>query len=596
MRSQKPALNVRRPRPAPKPPAKALDPLKEAMAALRRAMVSIGVFSLVMSVLLLILPIYMSQVYDRVLASGSISTLLMLTIIAISALALASLLEGLRQALLARIGARLEAKLGGPLLHAAILNTAKGDASEIQALRDVGTLRNFVAGGALATFFELPLAPFFILIVFLIHPWLGFANLAAAGLLFLLTLLNQRWSDKPLKDGAKHSMLALMLAQAYVRNSDTVQAMGLHPETISAWGRENAQNMDLQLKASERQALIAAISKFIRLGLQVALLGIGAALTLNHQITAGMIFASNIIGGRALQPVEGVIAAWRQIVSVREAYGRIRAALDQAGPVSQNLSLPAPQGRVSAEGFFYVPKGQQKPILNNVNFDIPPGTFLGIVGPSGAGKSTLARAIVGAIPASAGRISVDGASLKQWNRDDLGQYVGYMPQHPEFFPGSISQNIARMHENAPDEAIIAAAQAAGVHDMIIKLPQGYGTWLGFAGLELSGGQKQRLGLARAFFGNPRILVLDEPNANLDPEGEDALTRALDVARQRGVTTIVVAQRPAAILKADMVMVMQEGHVLAVGPRDEILPKILPMQRPVSATGARIVPAGFGAKP
>lgn len=557
----------------------ALAPLAKALAACRQAFVAVGVFSLIMSALLLTLPLYMTQVYDRVLGSGSISTLLMLTIIAVSALALSSFLELLRQIMLSRIGAKLEAQLGGPLLNAAITNTARGDANDVQPLRDLGTLRGFFSGQAITTFFDLPLAPLFILIVFIIHPMLGVVNILGAGLLFILTVLNQRWTEKPLQEGSRHAMGALVQAQAYVRNADIVQAMGLHPETVMAWGRDNAQSLEHQLEAARRAAIIAGISKFIRLTMQVALLGVGGYLALIHEITAGMIFASNIIGGRALQPVEGVIGAWKQIISTREAYDRISATLEKAGPVEPRMALPAPEGHVSAEALVYGPKGAQRPIIKAINFVLPAGKSLGIVGPSGAGKSTLARLIVGAIDANSGKLRIDGADLGQWNRDEIGQYIGYMPQQPEFFPGTIGQNIARMREDAAADDIIAAAMAAGVHDMILRMPQGYETRIGLLGLELSGGQKQRVGLARAFYGNPRILVLDEPNANLDPEGEEALARALQNARMQSATIIIVAQRPSAIQNVDLLMVLRDGQVDTIGPRDEVLAKITPQRRP-----------------
>ena len=465
----------------------ALVPLAKALATCREAFVAVGSFTLVMSALLLTLPLCMTQVYDRVLGSGSISTLLMLTIIAVSALALSAFLELLRQIMLSRIGAKLEAQLGGPLLNAAITNTARGDANDVQPLRDLGTLRGFFSGQAITTFFDLPLAPLFVLIVFIIHPWLGVVNILGAALLFILTVLNQRWTEKPLEEGSRHAMAALVQAQAYVRNADIVQAMGLHPETVTAWGRDNAESLKHQMEAARRAAIIAGISKFIRLSMQVALLGVGGYLALIHEITAGMIFAANIIGGRALQPVEGVIGAWKQIIATREAYDRISATLDKAGPVEPRMALPAPEGHISAESLVYGPKGAQRPIIKAINFALPAGKSLGIVGPSGAGKSTLARLIVGAIDANSGKLRIDGADLGQWNRDEIGQYIGYMPQQPEFFPGTIGQNIARMRDDAAADDIIAAAMAAGVHEMILRMPQGYETRIGLLGLELSGG-------------------------------------------------------------------------------------------------------------
>jgi ATP-binding cassette subfamily C protein len=513
----------------------------------------------------------------------------MLTVLAMAALGLSAFLESLRQMMLSRIGAKIETELGGPLLTASITNAAKGDANDVQSLRDLGTLRGFFSSNAVTTFFDLPLAPLFVLVVFIIHPWLGVVNIVAGVLLFALTLINQRWTDKPLHEGSKHAMASLVQAQAYVRNADIVQAMGLHPETVTAWGRDNAKSLEQQLEAARRAAIIAGLSKFVRLGMQVAILGVGAWLVLDHRITAGMIFAANIIGGRALQPVEGVIGAWKQIIASREAYDRIKTALEKAGPVEPRMALPAPEGHVGAEAVVYMPKGAQRPIIRQVSFELSAGKSLGIVGPSGAGKSTLARLIVGAIEPNSGKLRIDGADLGQWNRDELGQFVGYMPQHPEFFPGTVGQNIARMHENAPPDDIIAAAMAAGVHEMILKMPQGYDTRIGLMGMELSGGQKQRVGLARAFYGAPRLLVLDEPNANLDPEGEEALARALQNARLQSSTVIIVAQRPSAIQNVDLLMVMRDGQMEMIGPREEVLAKIMP-KRPATPPVVPSAPA------
>ena len=549
------------------------------MAACKRAFFSVGAFSLVMSTRLLTSPIYMTQVYDRVLGSSSTSTLIMLTIIAIMALGLSSFLETMRQMMMARVGAKLEADLGGPLLNAAVLNTTRGEVNDIQPSRDIGTLRSFVSGGAVTTFFDLPFMPIFILLVFFIYPWLGLITTLGAGVLFVLAVFNQRWSDAPLHDGSKHSMAALLQAQSYVRNADTVHAMGLHPEEVTAWGQDNAKSMLYQIEAARRSAILSGITKFIRLLMQTLLLGVAAWLVIDHQITGGMIFASNIIGGRALQPVEGVISAWKQIIASREAYERISATLEKAGPVEARMPLPAPIGKVTAEAIYYAVKSNPKPILRNVSFELPAGKSLGIVGPSGAGKSTLARLIVGAIDPNSGKLRIDGADLGQWNRDEIGRYIGYMPQNPEFFPGTIGQNIARMQPDAKPDDIIAAATAAGVHEMILQLPQGYETRIGMLGLELSGGQKQRVGLARAFFGDPRILVLDEPNANLDADGEQALNRALGLAAEREATIIILAQRPSAIQSVDLVMVLRDGGVENIGPREELFAKIVPGRAP-----------------
>lgn len=550
------------------------DPLKRALAVCRKSLGTVAGFSLVMSLLALTVPIYMAQIYDRVLGSGSLDTLLMLTIICVAALALYALLDGLRMIVLGRVGARFEAELGGPLLAASIRSASRGEGSDVQALRDVSQLRNFIASPALTTIFDLPLVPLFLLIVFLIHPMLGAVTVAAAVILFLLTLANQWLCDEPLNAASQSSLRAVVRAQSYVRNAELVQALGLYPETVMRWGASNSAALRAGLDAGARNAAFSAASKFIRLLMQIALLGIGAYLTLKQEITGGVIFAASIIGARALQPIEGVIGAWRSFVQTRQSFLRMRHVLVRAGDFQPRLSLPPPKGRLDIEQLSYQPPGV-RPILRNVSFSLAPGEALGLVGPAGAGKSTLARLIVGAIEPTLGKVRVDRADLVHWNRDELGGCLGYLPQHPEFFPGTIADNIARMAHGATDQAVAQAAQLSGAHDLILRLPQGYATELGASGMELSGGQKQRIGLARAFFGEPVLIVLDEPNSNLDAEGDQALNRALLGARAKGATVIIVSQRPSAIEVVDKILVLSEGQIKAFGARDAILPRIAP---------------------
>ena len=559
-------------------------PLKRALAACRKSFCTVAGFSLVMSLLALAVPLYMAQVYDRVLGSGSLDTLLMLTLICVAALALYALLDGLRTAILGRVGVRFEADLGGPLLAAAIRIASRGARSDVQALRDLSQLRTFIGGPALTTIFDLPLAPLFALIVFLIHPLLGLATLSAAAVLFLLTLANQKLSAMPLHVGSRALLEAAARAQSYVDNAETVHALGLYPEAVLRWGAGNLAALKSALAAGACNSTFSAASRFIRLLMQIALLGIGAYLTLEKEITGGMIFAASIIGARALQPVEGMIGAWRSFVQARQCFNRVRQLLEGAGDFVPRMSLPAPRGRLAVEGLSYRPTASARPILEDVSFSLAPGEALGLVGPAGAGKSTLARLIIGAIEPSSGKVRIDGADMGHWNRDELGRYIGYLPQHPEFFPGTIADNIARLSAAATDQAIGDAAQLSGAHDLILRLPQGYATELGGAGMELSGGQKQRIGLARAFFGAPVLIVLDEPNSNLDAEGDAALNRALAGARAKGVTVILVSQRPSTIEAVDKILVLAEGRIKAFGPRDVILPRIAPGYGRKAASG------------
>lgn len=543
-------------------------------ASCRRALWAVGIFSLAINVLLLTVPLYMLQVYDRVLASGSVNTLVMLTIFAAGALALLAVLDGLRQTVLSRIGLRLETGLGGPLLVASIEAGVRGRNPDAQALRDLAQIRTFVTSPAVATIFELPLVPLFVALLFLIHPLLGSITALGAALLLFLTWLNQRAAKGALAETSAHSLAALGSAQAYVRNAELVHAMGLYPEAIASWGNHNAKALEALGRAGAAGSGLASLSRFLRLMLQIGLLAFGALLVLDQTMTGGMIVAAAIIGGRALAPVEGIIASWRSLVQAREADSRIKNLLASTGEILRRVSLPKPKGHLSFEGVFYAPQPGMPAIVRGLSFQVSPGQAIGIVGPAGAGKSTLARLAIGAIAPSAGTVRLDGADVNQWTRDEFGEHVGYLQQHPEFFPGTVAQNIARMRTDASAEAIIAAGQISGAHEMIVRLPNGYETPLGPGGIELSGGQRQRVGLARAFFGDPSLIILDEPNANLDSKGDDALALAVRKAKARNATVIVIAQRPRAVQSVDRIMVLQNGMITAFGPRNEVLPKIL----------------------
>jgi ATP-binding cassette subfamily C protein len=554
-------------------------------ASCRRALWAVGLFSLTMSVLLLTIPLFMLQVYDRVLGSGSIYTLVMLTLLATGALALLSVLDGLRQAVLSRIGMRLETGLGGPLLAASIEAAARGRNSDAQALRDLAQIRSFVTSPSVATIFELPLVPLFVILMFLIHPLLGSVTGLGAIVLLLLTWLNQRVSKGALAETSKHSFAALGTAQAYVRNAELVHAMGLYPEAIANWGHHNAKALEAQSRAGATGSSLASLSRFLRLMLQIGLLAFGAVLVLDQKMTGGMIVAASIIGGRALAPVEGIIASWRSLVQAREADTRIKDLLANAGEFVQRVSLPKPKGHLSFENVFYSPRQGAPAIVRGLSFQIRAGESIGIVGPAGAGKSTLARLAIGAIRPSSGTVRLDGGDVNQWTRDEFGEHVGYLQQHPEFFPGTVAQNIARMRTDVSDAQIIAAGRISGAHEMIVRLPNGYETLLGPGGVELSGGQRQRVGLARAFFGDPRVVILDEPNANLDQQGDNALSLAVRRARDNGATIIAIAQRPRVVQSVDRIMVLQNGTIAMFGPRSEVLPKIL-ASTPVRPRAAR----------
>ncbi len=564
------------------------DILKKGLAACRSALLMVALFSFAVNVLLLTVPVYMMQVYDRVLSSQSMDTLLMLSILAVGALILLGIFDTLRQFVLTRTGVRLEAQLGGPLLASAIANRTAGDTSEIQGLRDLSQLRMFITSPAIMAVFDLPLTPFYVAIIFVIHPVLGAVTLGGAIILMLLACVNQMATGRALKEYGRHSMGALSRAQAHVRNAEAVQAMGMFPDCVRAWGEKNADAIRAQVIAGDRNALFTGLSKFLRLLLQVGILGIGGYLVLIHEMTPGMIFAGSIIGARALAPVDAAIGSWRSFGQARDAYVRIKALLNKSKILEDRISLPKPQGHVSVERLVYVPAPAARPVLKGVSFEIAPGEQIGIVGPTGAGKSTLVRLMVGALRATSGTVRLDGGEVWNWNREEFGEHVGYLPQDVELFPGTIMDNIARMRADARSEDVVEAATIANVHDMILRFPEGYETQIDPVGFALSGGQRQRIGLARAFYGSPSLLVLDEPNANLDTEGEEALLQALRTAKERGITVVLVAQRPSALAHADKILVLRDGTVDAFGPRNEVLARIVP-----AAAAARIAAGQSG---
>lgn len=567
-----------------------MNPLVTAWRACSRSLVAVGLFSIAINFLMLTVPLYMIQVFDRVLSSGSVDTLVMLTIVALGALFLFGMFDMLRGMVLARTGAKLEAALGGPLLAASVLNRTKGDRSEAQGLRDLAMLRAFLSGPVIVSLFDVPVMPIFIVVVFLIHPSLGGIMLLGAFVLFLLAIANQLVSRKPLEVQNRHTMAALSTAQSHVRNAEVIQAMNMFPESVAAWGKDNARALRAMVAASTRGAFMQSFSKIFRLYLQIALLGYGAWLVLQQELTAGMIFAATLVGARALAPVEGAITGWQSFVQARAAYKRVKAALESTSDFAPRTVLPEPKGELSADRLAFLPKPGAKPVLKGLTFKIRPGESVGIVGPTGAGKSTLARLLVGALPPTTGAVRLDGADLSTWNRDQLAKHMGYLPQDVELFPGTIAENIARLNPDASSDDVVAAAKLANVHELVVHLPEGYETVIDPSGFELSGGQRQRIGLARAFFGMPSVVVLDEPNSNLDNEGEHALMQTLVAAKKSGITTVIIAHRPSVIEVVDRILVLRDGQIELFGPKTDVLAKITQMRRTAQgAPGGKIAP-------
>ncbi len=532
----------------------------------------VGLFSFFINLLMLVGPLYMLQVYDRVLVSQSVDTLLFLTLAAVFLIATGAGLEYVRSVVLTRLSGKLDGKINNAMfsqmLGASLQTRSSGTA---QPLRDMDLLRNFVSGNGLLVFFDAPWTPVFIAIIFLMHPLLGALALGGALVLFALALASELLTRKPLKTAAGHSIQATNFAESSMRNAEVIEAMGMLNGIKARWLTEHNKALALQADASDKGATVRSAIKFVRPVLQVGILGVGAYLALQQVITPGIMIAASIIMGRALAPVEMAVGNWRNFIMARAAYGRLKQFLS-TWEDRQYMPLPRPKGAISVERVVGVPPGGKKPVIKGVSFKIEPGEALGIIGPSAAGKSTLARLLVGVWKPMSGHVRLDGADVSSWNHIELGPYLGYLPQDVELFDGTIADNIARFNEPDP-QAVIEAAQLAGVHEMILRFEDGYDTRIGDRGAMLSGGQRQRLGLARAIYNNPSLIILDEPNSNLDGEGEEALKRALMTLKSQGTTVIMVAHRPSIVTVLDTLLVLRNGQVDEFGPVKEVLPKV-----------------------
>lgn len=547
--------------------------LKEALGICRNGFVVVVVFSLFINLLMLTAPLYMLQMFDRVLSSRSTDTLVLLTVIAVVALLVYAILEAVRGQVMIRIGSWLDRRLGGPILASSVSLSLRGAKEpSVQGLRDLSTYRTFLTGPAMFPLLDSPWTPIFVAIIFLLHPMLGWLSLAGAIVLFCLAIANDLLSQKLLARAGGVSIKALNQAEALVRNADAIEAMGMMPNLTARWHSDNSDMLALQGRASTLSGRITAASKFVRLLLQVGMLATGAWLVLAGEITPGVMIAGSILMARALAPVEQAIGSWRTMVSARSAYGRIKAQLAAAPPRGESMALPPPKGQLSVEGVIYAHTGASEPMLRGITFALEPGETLGLIGPSASGKTTLARLLVGNLKPRVGHVRLDGVDVADWDPEDLGQYIGYLPQDVELFSGTVKENIARMGEASP-EAVIEATQTAGVHELVLRLAAGYDTEIGEAGAVLSGGERQRIAFARAVYGNPKFVVLDEPNASLDHAGEEAMLGAISKLRDQAVTLVVIAHRPSILRHVDKVLVLNEGAIQMFGPRDEVLSKV-----------------------
>jgi len=538
---------------------------------------------LFINILALVAPLYMMQVYDRVIMSRNMTTLLMLTLVAGALLISYALLEAARSRTLVRAGILFDRQSSDQVFDSVqrsnIVNVGDGSS---QGLRDLDRVREYLTGNGLIAICDAPWAPIFILSCFMLHPWYGFVATAGAIVLFFLGLLNNRLTRTHLEAGSRAAIGANHYATTTLRNAEATRAMGMMGALRERWQRQHEDVLGWQALASERSGAVMAVSKFIRMGLQIAILGVGAYLVVTQNISAGSMIAASIMMGRALAPVEQAVGNWRGLVAARESYRRLNELLKAVPPERPRMSMPTPTGELSVEQVIAAPPGAQKPVLKGITFAVRPGEALGVLGASGAGKSTLARLLVGVWPYVQGAIRLDGTELPHWNSEELGRHVGYLPQDVELFGGTIADNISRFDSKMDPDKVIAAAEMAGVHDLIQKLPQGYNTEIGTGGQALSGGQRQRIGLARAVYGSPPLVVLDEPNSNLDLAGETALLEAIRRLRDSGKTVVLITHKANVIGAVDKLLVLNDGVAQMFGPRDEVMarlssPRVVPLQ-------------------
>lgn len=538
------------------------------MAACRGYFQAAALFSLATNVLYLAGPIYMLQVYDRVVSSGSVTTLVMLTVaLALAFIALAGL-DVVRARILTRASVRLDTMLASRVVAASV-DLQGGSASSSQPLRDFDSVRQFITGSGIHAILDLPWAPIYIAVIFLLHPWLGFFALGSALALIALALVTEWLVRAPMSESNAAASRNYAFTEMSLRNSEVVRAMGMIGGLLNRWSRDRNRVLDRQVTASDRAATMQSFVKFVRLSMQSVILGLGAYLVIERLATAGVMFAASILLSRALQPVEQTVGQWRGLVSAHGAWQRVRDLLIAYPGSERTTALPRPQGRLAVEGLLYIPQGSPRPILRNVTFSLEPGESIGIIGPSGAGKSTLARQMVGVLRPSAGAVRLDSADVTTWL---AGQHIGYLPQDIELFSDTVAANIGRFAIEA-DDRIVEAAKLAGVHDMILRLPAGYDTEIGGGGVVLSGGFRQRVALARAVFGNPSLVLLDEPGSNLDTEGDQALAECVAQLKRRGTTVVIISHRAASLATVDKILVLRDGAVEVFSERSEFLRRL-----------------------
>jgi ATP-binding cassette subfamily C protein len=534
--------------------------------------VTVGVFSAVVNILMLTGSIYMLQIYDRVLSSGSEETLLALTLLVAGLFAVMGVLDYARTRVAARIGAtaqsRLDARVFRAVLRRSVLPSERSKPAS--GLKDLEAVQRFMGSPVLFAIFDMPWAPFFIALIYTFHPWLGHLALAGTLILVIVTVLNQMLTRKPEAEATMATLQGDNFAETIRQQGEMIQALGMRDAVLGRWRKMRERAIRAQLDSSDRTGQFATISKTFRFFLQSAMLGLGAYVVLLGEMTPGAMIAGSILLGRALAPVEQAIGGWPLLLRARQGWDHLKQLLQATPEESRRTDLPRPRALLDVSQITVFPPDQQKASLRLIDFSLRPGQALGVIGASASGKSTLARVLTGVWRPASGAVRLDGAALDQYDSDTLGRYVGYLPQDVTLFDGTIAENIARMSSEPDAKAVVAAAQKAGAHEMVLQLPQGYDTPVSAGGSRLSGGQKQRIGLARAFYGDPVLLVLDEPNSNLDSSGQDALNLAIRQAKAEGKAIVIMAHRPAGIAECDLILIVDGGVTKAFGPRDEVL--------------------------
>ncbi|NEU95285.1 type I secretion system permease/ATPase [Bradyrhizobium uaiense] len=545
----------------------------------------LAIASAMINVLYLTGSFYMLEVYDRVIPSRSFPTLVGLSILAIALYGFQAVLDLLRSRMLVRVGRSLGQELSARVYHtiSRLALTTRSSGDGLQPMRDLDQIRSFLSGPGPVAFLDLPWLPFYIGICFIFHFWLGVASLVGVIGLIVLTMLTDKFTKEPSRAATGHSIKRNSLAEASRRNSEVLHAMGMTARMAALWDESNIKYLEAQQRVSDIAGGFGAISKVTRMVIQSGMLGVGAFLVIHQEATGGVIIAGSIIGGRALAPIDSVIANWKNFVASRQAWQRLTNLLGLLPTLRKELALSAPVKSFESEMVCVNPPGDRRTVVQDVNFRLEAGSALGIVGPSGGGKSCLARALVGVWTPVRGTVRIDGATLDQWSPEQLGRHIGYLPQDVELLAGTVAQNICRFDPDMDSEKVLAAAKLASVHELVLKLPNGYETDIGENGSALSAGQRQRIALARALYDDPFLVVLDEPNSNLDLEGEEALTRAIFSVRARHGIAIIIAHRPSALAGVDQVMVIAQGRCQAIGPKEEVLAKM--MRRPTAAAPA-----------